>query len=122
MRLRLPMGISTQLSFYTARGLHVLRNRQDHALLASPRATRPTETMISDPILQAFQQFQNGQYDEAGESCRLFLAGNPDHAQVNHLFGVIRFPQGRMDEALELVQRALSAPAATAEMHNNYRA
>jgi len=78
--------------------------------------------MISDPILQAFQQFQNGQYDEAGESCRLFLAGNPDHAEVNHLFGVIRFQQGRMDEALELMQRAVSASAATAEMHNNYGA
>jgi len=78
--------------------------------------------MISDPILQAFQQFQNGQYDEAGESCRLFLAGNPDHAEVNHLFGVIRFQQGRMTEALELMQRAVSAPAATAEMHNNYGA
>ena len=78
--------------------------------------------MTSDPILQAFQQFQNGQYDEAGESCRLFLAGNPDHAEVNHLFGVIRFQQGRMTEALELMQRAVSAPAATAEMHNNYGA
>src|SRR5258708_14759235 len=122
MRLRLPMGISTQLSFYTARGLHVLRNRQDHALLASPRATRPTETMISDPILQAFQQFQNGQYDEAGESCRLFLAVEPYHAEMNHLFGVIRFQQGRMAEALDLMKRAVSSPEASAEMHNNYGA
>jgi hypothetical protein len=78
--------------------------------------------MISDPILQAFQQFQNGQYDEAGESCRLFLAGNPGHAEVNHLFGVIRFQQGRMPEALDLMKRAVSSPEASAEMHNNYGA
>ena len=78
--------------------------------------------MISDPILQAFQQFQNGQYDEAGESCRLFLAGNPGHAEMNHLFGVIRFQQGRMAEALDLMKRAVSSPGASAEMHNNYGA
>jgi Flp pilus assembly protein TadD len=78
--------------------------------------------MISDPILQAFQLFQNGQYDEAGESCQLFLAGNPDHAEMNHLFGVIRFQQGRMAEALDLMKRAVSTPGASAEMHNNYGA
>jgi Tfp pilus assembly protein PilF len=85
-------------------------------------AIRTTETMNSDPLMQAFQLFQNGQYDEAGESCRLFLAGNPDHAEMNHLFGVIRFQQGRMVEALDLMKRAVSAPAATAEMYNNYGA
>src|SRR6267378_1476143 len=78
--------------------------------------------MIADPILQAFQLFQNGQHDEAGERCRLFLAGNPDHAEMNHLFGVIRFHQGRTAEALDLMKRAAEAPAATAEMHNNYGA
>jgi type II protein arginine methyltransferase len=81
-----------------------------------------TETMNSDPLLQAFQLFQNGQYEEAGQSCQLFLAGNPSHAEMNHLLGVIRFHQGRTAEALDLMKRAASAPAVTAEMHNNYGA
>ncbi|HMI95750.1 MAG TPA: tetratricopeptide repeat protein [Micropepsaceae bacterium] len=78
--------------------------------------------MISDPILQAFQLFQNGQHDEAAERCRHFLTGDPEHAEMNHLLGVIRFHQGRTAEALDLMKRAVSAPAATAEMHNNYGA
>src|SRR6266566_5693888 len=78
--------------------------------------------MISEPILQAFQLFQNGQYDEAGEHCRMFLAGDPGHAEMNHLLGVIRFHQGRTIEALDFMKRAVSAPGATAEMHNNYGA
>ena len=78
--------------------------------------------MNANPLMEAFHLFQSGQYDQAGERCRLFLAANPDHAEMNHLLGVIRFHQGRTDEALDLMKRAVSAPAVTAEMHNNYGA
>jgi hypothetical protein len=78
--------------------------------------------MNADPLLETFQLFQSGQYDEAGERCRLFLAANPGHPEMNHLLGVIRFHQGRTDEALQLMKRAVAAAGATAEMHNNYGA
>jgi type II protein arginine methyltransferase len=78
--------------------------------------------MRPDPILQAFDHFRNGRYDEAADICQAFLDGNADHAEMNHLLGVIRFHQGRSADALALMKRAISAPNATAEMHNNYGA
>jgi type II protein arginine methyltransferase len=50
------------------------------------------------------------------------LNGNPDHMQANHLLGVIRFRQGRIAEAGDLLQRAAASPVATAETFNNFGA
>jgi type II protein arginine methyltransferase len=78
--------------------------------------------MQSDPISQAFQLFQHGRYELAAQRCQSYLASNPGHAEMNHLFGVIRFHQGRTGEALELMRRAVAAADATPQMHNNYGA
>ena len=47
------------------------------------------------------------------------LERNPDHAEINHLLGAIRFQQGNLEEALTLLKRATVSPGATAEHHNN---
>jgi len=78
--------------------------------------------MLPQSLFQAFDHLRAGRHDEAARTCQAFLAGNPDHAEGNHLLGVIRFHQGKTGDALTLLKRAVSAPDATAEMHNNYGA
>jgi type II protein arginine methyltransferase len=75
--------------------------------------------MDVDPLEQAYQQFQAGQLQEADVSCQFVLVDVPDNAEAWHLLGIIRFRQGRNDEACELLERATALPAATPEMHNN---
>ena len=78
--------------------------------------------MTPDPILQAIEHFRAGRYNESAEICVGILAGNADNPEINHLLGFIRFNQGKSDDGVALLKRAVSAPNATAEMHNNYGA
>ena len=78
--------------------------------------------MLPESLFPAFDHFQAGRHDEAARICQTFLAGDPAHAEGNHLLGVIRFHQGRTADALFLLQRAVSSPDAPPEMHNNYGA
>ena len=78
--------------------------------------------MTPDPILQAIEHFRAGRYNESAEICVGILAGNADNPEINHLLGFIRFNQGKSADGVALLKRAVSAPNATAEMHNNYGA
>src|SRR5690349_6043650 len=73
--------------------------------------------MQSDPLSEAFDHARLGRFDAAEERLNAVLAARPDNASADHLLGVIRAHQGRMDDALLLIRRASSSPAATAEMH-----
>jgi type II protein arginine methyltransferase len=75
--------------------------------------------METDALSQAFEQFRLGRLDLAARHCRTVLARNPDHAEINHLLGAIRFQEGNLEEALVLLKRATGSPGATAEHHNN---
>ena len=75
--------------------------------------------MEPDALSQAYEQFRLGRYDVAERHCRTVLERNPDHAEINHLLGAIRFQQGNLEEALALLKRATVSPGATAEHHNN---
>src|SRR5215510_13523134 len=55
----------------------------------------------------------------AERHCRTVLQRNPDHAEINHLLGAIRFQEGNFEESLTLLKRATVSPGATAEHHNN---
>ena len=72
------------------------------------------EPMHSPPP-QAISQFdealrlhQNGQLAEAEAAYLEILATEPSHPGSLHLLGVIRQQQGRHEEALELVGRAIA--------------
>src|SRR5205807_9885921 len=47
-------------------------------------------------------------------------AGAPEHAEANHLLGIVLVQQGAQDEACVFLGRASAARGATPEMHNNY--
>ena len=53
--------------------------------------------METDALSQAFEQFRLGRLDLAARHCRTVLARNPDHAEINHLLGAIRFQEGDSD-------------------------
>ena len=74
--------------------------------------------MQTDPLQQAYEHFQAGRLDQAEASCRVVLGPNPEHAEANHFMGAIRFQQGKPDEALAFLKRAVASPSANAEMHN----
>jgi SAM-dependent methyltransferase len=76
--------------------------------------------MESDALSKAYEQFRLKRYDVAERHCRKVLERNPDHAEINHLLGAIRFQEGKVEEALALLKRATASPAATAEHHNNF--
>jgi type II protein arginine methyltransferase len=73
--------------------------------------------MQSDPMSEAYEHARLGRLDEAEKHLAVVLAANPDNASANHLLGVIRAHQGKIEDALALVRRAAASPAATAEMH-----
>jgi len=75
--------------------------------------------MNPDPLDEAFEQYRAGRLDAAAQICRSILAHNPDNSEANHLFGVLYFRQGDNATARQYMQRAVQAPEASAEMHNN---
>jgi type II protein arginine methyltransferase len=75
--------------------------------------------MLSDPLSQAIEHFKAGRLAESEECCRVVLERNPSHALANHLLGAIRFQQGKTEDAIAFLKRAVASPQATAEMHNH---
>lgn len=74
---------------------------------------------VMDPLSTAIECFRRGDLAGAENSCEVVLRRNPGHAEANHLLGAIRFQQGRTDEAISFLKRAIASPLATAEMHNH---
>lgn len=72
-----------------------------------------------DQLDQAYAHFNAGRLEDADTSLQFLLVDAPDNAEAWHLLGIVRFRQGRNDEACELLQRAAELPGATPEMHNN---
>lgn len=68
---------------------------------------------------QAYAHFNAGRLEDADTALQFLLVDVPDNAEAWHLLGIVRFRQGRNDEACELLQRAAELPGATPEMHNN---
>jgi len=77
---------------------------------------------MADPLQQAYQLYNAGKLSEAAALCRDLLAPQPDHAEANHLLGMIFFRQGDARAAREPMRRATASPRATVEMHNNFGA
>jgi Tfp pilus assembly protein PilF len=48
-----------------------------------------------------------GKYDEAAEQCRIYLAANPNDADMLTNFGIILLKQGKTNEAIETIKKAL---------------
>src|SRR5712691_12835128 len=96
-----------------------IRTSRNDALCRLKCDGEKSRSMEPDALSQAYEQFRLGRFDVAERHCRTVLERNPDHAEINHLLGAIRFQQGNLEEALTLLKRATVSPGATAEHHTN---
>jgi predicted O-linked N-acetylglucosamine transferase (SPINDLY family) len=67
------------------------------------------EQALEDLFHRAMRCHQNGQLPEAERLYRQILNTRANHVEARHLFGVLRFQQGRHGEALDLIAAALKA-------------
>jgi tetratricopeptide (TPR) repeat protein len=68
---------------------------------------------------QALNMHQRGRLHDAEDRYRTLLRAYPEHPDCNHFLGVLRFQQGRNDEALKHISAALKLqPSNTAALAN----
>ena len=62
---------------------------------------------------------QLGELHQAEECYRETIRIDPEHPDANHLLGVVALQQGRHDESIAFLSKALRLKPSTAEYHNN---
>ncbi len=82
------------------------------------RAAEPSSS--ADTLRRAVALHRRGDLTAAESLYREALAASPGHPQALHLFGVLRFQQGRAAEALALIAAALAAKPGAPAMLSNY--
>lgn len=74
---------------------------------------------LSQMLDRAIALHQRGQLANAEKLYRNVLRARPNHVEARHFFGILRFQQGRADEALVLIAAALDAKPDYPEAHYN---
>jgi predicted O-linked N-acetylglucosamine transferase (SPINDLY family) len=77
--------------------------------MAKPPAFRSGSVELAQRLEQAMAFHQGGQLAEAERGYRQVLNMRRDHPDARHFLGVLRFQQGRADEALDLISAALKS-------------
>lgn len=70
-------------------------------------------------LSHALALHQVGQFDEAEDQYRLFLAGQPAHHAALHLLGMLCAQTGRPDEGIDLIERSIDGAPSIPEYRNN---
>lgn len=72
----------------------------------------PAAPATPDAIAQLFERAMNahkaGRLNEAATGYQQVLAADANHADANHLFGMLYYQQGQCDKALAFLQRAIA--------------
>ena len=69
--------------------------------------------------MKGVQAHQAAQFDEARAAYQLILDNSPDHADANHLLGVIAHQLGEHSKAVQFIDRAIKTNNTAAPFHNN---
>ncbi|MBL4691523.1 MAG: tetratricopeptide repeat protein [Rhodospirillales bacterium] len=87
------------------------------------RAEKPRPKKQAPELLQRVQQgirdHQAGRLAEAETAYRRVLQADPDHADANHLLGLIAHQSGDNEAAVQLISRAIQGNPDEAAYHNN---
>jgi predicted O-linked N-acetylglucosamine transferase (SPINDLY family) len=67
----------------------------------------------------AISLFKNDQYDLAQKQCTHILSRNPNHPDALHLLGLIVAKTGRIDKAIQLIQKAIQIFDLYSVYHSN---
>lgn len=70
-------------------------------------------------LMQAIALLQGGRLADAEAGFRHILKTHPDHADTNHLLGVIAIQRGQYDLAVQLISQAIKAQPGWAMFYNN---
>jgi tetratricopeptide (TPR) repeat protein len=77
------------------------------------------ELSLPEAIARAAQAYGQGRFDEVEAISTAILKAVPDHFDALHLLGVLRGRQGRLAEALDLLNRATARNSASAQAWSN---
>ena len=77
------------------------------------------ELSLPEAIARAAQAYGQGRFDEVEAISTAILKAVPDHFDALHLLGVLRGRQGRLAEALDLLNRATARNGASAQAWSN---
>lgn len=71
---------------------------------------------------EALRYHQCGEFEQAERLYRETMRIDPRHSHALHLLGVVAMQQGRHDESIENIRRALELDSTSAQIHNNLAA
>jgi tetratricopeptide (TPR) repeat protein len=74
---------------------------------------------MADQLSTAVEYHQRGQLDQAARLYQDILARHADHPDALHLLGVVALQQGRPEQAVELIGRAIAVNPSVAAFHGN---
>src|SRR6516225_11058913 len=74
---------------------------------------------VARELANALRDHQTGGLAAAARRYQSILAQIPGHADALHLLGVVALQQGRLQQAVELMSRAVDANPAVADYHSN---
>ena len=74
---------------------------------------------VADALKEGLAHHNEGRLDEAEACYRRILAANPDHADANHLLGVIAHQRGDHRAGIALIEKALVQRPKAAVYHRN---
>jgi tetratricopeptide (TPR) repeat protein len=80
-------------------------------------------TLAAPTAKAAFQRalafFRMRRLADAADCCRATLAAEPGHFDALHLLGLLAAQQGRVEEAITLLAKAVESNPGSAEAHSN---
>jgi len=76
-------------------------------------------TDVAALVQEGLEHHQDGRLQRAAALYREALAHEPDHAEANHLLGLLQHQTGRREEAVERLQQAAAAVPDNASYHSN---
>ena len=74
---------------------------------------------MQDDLNTAVQYHQSGRLEQAARMYQGILARQANHPDALHLLGVVALQQGRPQQAVELIGRAIAANPSVAAFHSN---
>ena len=81
--------------------------------------TAKTTLTVDQALQEAATHHQAERWAEAEWFYRAILQARPDHADANHLLGLIAYRTGRLEFAAVLIRKAISASPGMAAFHSN---
>src|SRR5450755_1044889 len=103
------------------RRLRSNRAQRCYSLWTGQRQEQYRNTMTPQELLQrAMPLHQAGRFDEAEPLYRQMLELAPGNYPALHLMGLMRLQQGRLSEALSLMEQALKAQPGAPDTMANY--